>query len=877
MCTVWSSAGSLEVTSMANPEITPELLQAHAGFVRSLARGLLSDDALVDDVVQETFLRALTNGPRHREALSAWLRTVTRNISFKVLRGQSRRKAREEASARSERLPATLDLVARQQSLERVLSSVKALPDHYQEVVMLRFFEDLPPRHIATRLELPISTVRMRLHRALKKLREDLDKEYGANSADWRPSLALLAGIRLPNVGETTALTSTGAAGWNASSLMIMASLAVGLSVGVWYMGGDSKQGAVIQPLDSELGTASDVSISNLLAVDDREREERRLGLGSAPTERLEETTQVAPASFPTSIMVKVVDTEDEPVEGATVLFDFGPEGLEECGLTNAEGFALVEIPPESEAHMVGFYFHLVASARAKGHRPSAVLALPKVLPEEYKIRLRGMGSNLHGRVTDSGGAPLANVLVEVGERIRVGRALRGAQTKLRDSHGGRLKVSFMRDPDKPLLFQGYLPARGYLGDQILMGDGGQGRLPPAQTALTDADGRYALTGLEPGTTVISMTSEAGAPFRGKVRLLASQDTSYDVKLLSHARLRGSVTRADDAPLGPGYVYAFGDRIDQRYAARISSKGRYRFKNLPPGKYTLYAEAGPDRRNPELSASHTVVLRSGRTERWNVELGQELDLRGQLLGESPPKGGWYLELALRANPAGTFATSRSRPDGTFGFRTVPPVQCVLTVRASLDAGVLPLMTTGVHGGQDDLAIQLPSRTSGSAPMRGILLDPNGDPMPDRTQILIIPEQDPTRASLTLVAGDSGQFQSGGLLEGKYFILVPDTGLCYMFPEPWFHSGRSAEPRTLEMNALGILSAPTPAGITGGQAHASITLLVDNEGAVIRIPVFHGSAALPLKIPTGSGRYLIEYPDLAPTAAGTPLSWEASVD
>ena len=69
------------MTSMANPEITPELLQAHAGFVRSLARGLLSDDALVDDVVQETFLRALTNGPRHREALSAWLRTVTRNIS----------------------------------------------------------------------------------------------------------------------------------------------------------------------------------------------------------------------------------------------------------------------------------------------------------------------------------------------------------------------------------------------------------------------------------------------------------------------------------------------------------------------------------------------------------------------------------------------------------------------------------------------------------------------------------------------------------------------------------------------------------------------------------------------------------------------------
>lgn len=864
---------------MPNPEITPELLQAHAGFIRSLARGLLSDDALVEDVVQETYLRALTNGPRHREALSSWLRTVTRNISFKLLRSQGRRKAREEASARTERLPATFDLVARQQSLERIVASVKSLPDHYQEVVMLRFFEDMPPRHIAKRLDLPITTVRMRLHRALKKLREELNREYG-DSTDWRPSLALLAGIKLPNAVESAALTSTGAAGWNALNMVMVAGLATSLGLGIWYLADEDRSAPAIEALGSELGPSADVSLSSLLAADDRDqpRTSRDLGLGARLESEPEIEPSAAPTPFPSSIMLKVVDAERKPVEGAMVLVDWGPDGLQECGFTDADGRKLVELPPETGERTNGFYFHIVASARAKGHRPSAVLALPKQLPEEYVLALRGPGASLSGRVTDTGGAPLEGVQVEVGDRLRVGRALRGAQTKLTDRNGGRLMVSFIRDPNKPLLFQGYLPARGYLGDQTLLSDGRQGRLPPAQKVLTDADGRFALSGLEPGTTSISLSGPSAAPYRGKVHLLPGQETSFDVQLRPAANLRGQVTRADNGPLGHGTVYAFGELTEQRYAARITPKGRYRFANLPSGSYTLYAEAGPSRNNPEVSASHEVVLREGRTERWNVELGNELAVRGQLLGGgSPPEGGWYLELALRDNPAGTFAKARSRPDGTFGFRTVPPKQCILTVLPSLSAGVLPLIVSGgIYGGMQDLVIQLPTETRGSSPISGTLLDHEGEPMPDRTQILVIPEHNPTRASLVLVAGGEGAFESGALPAGKYFVLVPDSGLCFLFAEPWLHAGRLAEARTLRMQALGTLEAPVPAGLSGDQAHTSIILLIPNDGDTISIPVFHGSAALPLKVPTGPGRYRVEYPDLARNADGSPLAWESIV-
>lgn len=66
-------------------------------------------------------------------------------------------------------------------------------------------------------------------------------------------------------------------------------------------------------------------------------------------------------------------------------------------------------------------------------------------------------------------------------------------------------------------------------------------------------------------------------------------------------------------------------------------------------------------------------------------------------------------------------------------------------------------------------------------------------------------------------------------------------------------------------------------MSGDQARTSIFLLIPNDGDNLSIPAFHGSAAPPLKVPTGQGRYRIEFPDLAPNPDGTPLYWESIVD
>ena len=60
-------------------------LCAHTGWLRALARGLVNDEALAEDLVQESLLRAVEQPPRRPGALGAWLRTVLRRLASRAL------------------------------------------------------------------------------------------------------------------------------------------------------------------------------------------------------------------------------------------------------------------------------------------------------------------------------------------------------------------------------------------------------------------------------------------------------------------------------------------------------------------------------------------------------------------------------------------------------------------------------------------------------------------------------------------------------------------------------------------------------------------------------------------------------------------------
>ncbi len=181
-------------------------LLAESQWVRNLALSLVRDHQTADDVVQEAYLRALASPPREATRIRAWFRTVVRNVVTSRYRSESRRRRREETVAARPEVESSTELVEQVDQQRFLAAATCELEEPYREVILLRFFRDYSSREIAAQLNIPDSTVRVRISRGLDKLRERLDREYRSRD-EW--VLALLPLARLAP-GSATGLTSRG-------------------------------------------------------------------------------------------------------------------------------------------------------------------------------------------------------------------------------------------------------------------------------------------------------------------------------------------------------------------------------------------------------------------------------------------------------------------------------------------------------------------------------------------------------------------------------------------------------------------------------------------------------------------------------------------
>ena len=193
--------------------IPPETLFAHAKLVRAIARQLVRDESVADDVVQETWIAALQSPPEERGALRAFLAKVSRRFALRSLRSDERRERREARAARPEELPSTADAAARHQVLRDVTEAVLGLDEPYRATILARYYERRSPHAIARSCGVPVATVYSRLRRGLERLREELVRR-GADSPLW--SVAFLGfanvkrgGPRAVEVGLSSSTTAT--------------------------------------------------------------------------------------------------------------------------------------------------------------------------------------------------------------------------------------------------------------------------------------------------------------------------------------------------------------------------------------------------------------------------------------------------------------------------------------------------------------------------------------------------------------------------------------------------------------------------------------------------------------------------------------------
>lgn len=196
------------MTESESPSKLPSALLAQASWLCALARGLVADAALADDLAQQTALAALRARPGAEISLRGWLATVLRNMLRQTRRAALRRERREHAAAAGESAPDTAEVVQRFHEQRRVAAAVARLAEPYRSTILLRYFEECSAAEIARRLGVPASTVRNRIARGLALLREALDRAHGGDGRSW--ALALVPLIPLPVPAGAAAVAALG-------------------------------------------------------------------------------------------------------------------------------------------------------------------------------------------------------------------------------------------------------------------------------------------------------------------------------------------------------------------------------------------------------------------------------------------------------------------------------------------------------------------------------------------------------------------------------------------------------------------------------------------------------------------------------------------
>jgi RNA polymerase sigma-70 factor (ECF subfamily) len=179
----------------------------------SLACRLVGNEEDARDVVQESYLRAYRGLRRFRgdAQFGTWLYRITANCASSHLGRRSRHRHEElDDELADERVGSAIDPEAAAEVgdlRERLQVALRELPPRLRAVVVLRDVYDLPHEAIAAELGISVSAAKVRLHRARRRLRDELF--VGPDAASFRDGVDRSDAVTPAAAAPETAPTDT--------------------------------------------------------------------------------------------------------------------------------------------------------------------------------------------------------------------------------------------------------------------------------------------------------------------------------------------------------------------------------------------------------------------------------------------------------------------------------------------------------------------------------------------------------------------------------------------------------------------------------------------------------------------------------------------
>jgi RNA polymerase sigma factor (sigma-70 family) len=163
-----------------------QLVRKYRNAVYNLCRKMVRNGEEAHDLTQEAFVKTFRSLDRYNPvyAFSSWLFKITSNLCIDYIRKQRMKLFSIDDPVEGEEGPITRDLldpgltpdqISEKTELRLAIrDAINELPQHYRVILLLRHQEQLTYDEIAKRLEIPLGTVKARIHRAREGLKGHL-------------------------------------------------------------------------------------------------------------------------------------------------------------------------------------------------------------------------------------------------------------------------------------------------------------------------------------------------------------------------------------------------------------------------------------------------------------------------------------------------------------------------------------------------------------------------------------------------------------------------------------------------------------------------------------------------------------------------------
>ncbi len=727
-------------------------LREHTDAVRRLARRILRDDARADDVVQETWLMALRRPPRERARLGAWLGRVARNFALRARRDDRRRRRHEEAtadrtsgpspaapSAAFSAAPSPGEILAREETRRFLIEAVLALPEPYRTTILLRYFEELPPRDIARRQEVPVETVRTRLKRALPLLRAALDARLGGPQERTHALAPLAGALAMGTKTKLVALTA-----------LLLAALAT-----IWWTrpSPDRDRAAPARTnatrTDTKTGKDGDVPDKSTPATDPR---------NDAPKK--------------TSPSVRVTGRvlfQGKPVAGAFVALHADGEVVEKVAATKSDGaFAFV---------MPGEYVTAAHAEHGPGRADVAGGHADVELTPGHGAQLRVMDARTKNPV--AGAQVLLFYSGDDGRNVVVGSMIEKAMLAMSEEAP---LASFSELLEYAGAFNSIVELAGVMDRETDLS---------VPTRITGPDGRVHLGGLLKGTFVALVRHPDYPVMRARgrtdettiVRLEPGVTLTVETAPFQGRPRQGWVCELERPDIMPFLLAkttldehgrAVFDRLRPgRYRVTVSRRGRWQISLTPrksgqKGNLSIGLTAAKDTLGPR-----AIHMRADRNRTLHLKLSG-YTIKGMIGGERDTNG-WMVHLLREGE---LFRESNAGPDGAFSFDGIPSGR--YGVMAISSAGLKASGEVAVDGGDTEVTLTAPA-----GELSGLVTGTDGKPLAGAVLYAVPREhsgRDPKSLTelLSYLAGqaesaEDGTFRIRGLPAGDLLLFCGHEG------------------------------------------------------------------------------------------------------